>query len=107
DRGTAFASEKKSILEMAPELGVDDKDLDKRALVHYMDLQYVPAPESLHTGIRRLESGCTATLTPGGALEQKRFFKPEFPIRPVPKGGEQAVYERIAEALEDSVAKHM
>ena len=106
-RGTVFASEKKTILEMAPELGVDAKDVDKRALVHYMDLQYVPEPESLHTDIRRIESGCTATVSPGGKVEQTRYFHPNFPIRPVPKGGEQAVFDRIAEALEDSVAKHM
>ncbi|MEJ5920550.1 MULTISPECIES: asparagine synthase (glutamine-hydrolyzing) [unclassified Corynebacterium] len=107
ERGTAFASEKKSILEMAPELGVDTKDLDRRALVHYMDLQYVPEPESLHTGIRRLESGCSAFVKPGGIVEQTRYFKPSFPIKPVAKGKEQDVFDSIAHALEDSVEKHM
>ncbi|MBV7296260.1 asparagine synthase (glutamine-hydrolyzing) [Corynebacterium sp. TAE3-ERU12] len=107
DRGTAFASEKKSILEMAPELGVDDKDLDRRALVHYVDLQYVPEPETLHTDIRRLESGCYATFAPGSDVVQQRWFDPRFPIAEVPKGGEQAVFDEIAEVLEDSVGKHM
>lgn len=105
--GTAFASEKKSILEMAPELGLDAADLDRRALVHYADLQYVPEPETLHAGIRRLESGCHATLAPGGEVTQVRWFDPAFPIEPVPAGGEQAVFDRIAAVLEDSVAKHM
>ena len=73
DAGTVFSSEKKSILEMAPELGLD-LNLDKRAIEHYVDLQYVPEPESLHAGIRRLESGCTATLIPGGEVIAERYF---------------------------------
>ncbi|WP_448852340.1 asparagine synthase (glutamine-hydrolyzing) [Corynebacterium sp. 335C] len=107
DRGTAFSSEKKSLLEMAPEMGFDAKELDRRALVHYTDLQYVPEPESLHKAVRRLESGCHATVKPGGEVEQVRYFEPRFPVRPVPAGSEQAVFDRIAEVMEDSVAKHM
>ena len=106
EAGTVFASEKKSILEMAPELGLS-LDLDRRAIEHYVDLQYVPEPESLHTGIRRVESGCTVTLTPGGTVKSKRYFKPHFSPTPVVKGKEQDLYDRIAAALEDSVAKHM
>ncbi|MDO5511187.1 asparagine synthase (glutamine-hydrolyzing) [Corynebacterium sp.] len=104
--GTVFSSEKKSILEMAPELGLG-LDLDRRAIEHYVDLQYVPEPESLHTEIRRLESGCTATLRPGGTVEAKRYFRPRFEVTPVPKGSEQDLFDRIARALEDSVEKHM
>ena len=104
--GTVFASEKKSILEMAEEMSLD-LSLDRRAIEHYVDLQYVPEPESLHTGIRRLESGCTATITPGGQLVEKRYFKPKFPVKAVPKGKEQDLFDRIARVLEDSVEKHM
>lgn len=64
DKGTLFASEKKCLLSMAGKADID-LSLDKRAIEHYMDLQYVPEPESLHTGIRRLESGCCATVKPG------------------------------------------
>nr|VDG63226.1 Putative asparagine synthetase [glutamine-hydrolyzing] [Streptococcus thermophilus] len=106
DAGTVFSSEKKSILEMAPELGLD-LSLDKRAIEHYVDLQYVPEPESLHAGIRRLESGCTATLSPGGEVIAERYFRPQFNVTPVIKGEEQKLFDDIAAALEDSVAKHM
>ncbi|MCQ4617815.1 asparagine synthase (glutamine-hydrolyzing) [Corynebacterium sp. CCUG 69979] len=106
DAGTVFSSEKKSILEMAPELGLD-LSLDKRAIEHYVDLQYVPEPESLHAAIRRLESGCTATLTPGGEVVAERYFRPQFNVTPVIKGEEQKLFDAIAAALEDSVAKHM
>ena len=111
DAGTVFASEKKSILNMSEQLGLDlsgqDNGLDRRAIEHYVDLQYVPEPETLHAGIRRVESGCTVTLTPGGEVHAERYFKPEFRTTPVTKDKEQDLYDRIAAALEDSVAKHM
>lgn len=104
--GTVFASEKKSILSMAETIGLD-KEIDVRALEHYIDLQYVPEPETLHCGIRRLESGCTATVRPGGQLEITRYFEPKFETVPVPVDEQQDLYDRIAAAMEDSVAKHM
>lgn len=104
--GTAFSSEKKCILSLAEDMGLG-LDLDFRAIEHYVDLQYVPEPESLHKSIRRLESGSYAFVTPGGQLEETRYFKPQFNVKPVPKGKEQDLFDRIARALEDSVEKHM
>lgn len=104
--GTVFASEKKCILAMAEDIGLD-LSLDSRAIVHYTDLQYVPEPESLHAGIRRLESGTYATVQPGGELAATRWFTPTFPVSPVRPGSEDATFAKIAAALEDSVAKHM
>lgn len=105
--GTVFSSEKKSILEMAPELGLD-LSLDRRALEHYVDLQYVPEPESLHANIRRVESGCSVTLSvTDSAINQQRHFEPKFNVTAVPAGEEQKLFDSIAKALEDSVEKHM
>ena len=104
EAGTVFASEMKSILDMTDALNLD-LSLDKRAIEHYVDLQYVPEPESLHANIQRVESGCTVTLSPGGKVVSDRYFKPEFRTEKVED--EQKLYDRIAEALEDSVAKHM
>ena len=106
DAGTVFASEMKCILEMADEIGLE-LNLDRRAIEHYVDLQYVPEPESLHANIRRVESGCTVTLRPGEKVVSERYFKPRFPVQQVKQGEEQQLFNRIAEALEDSVAKHM
>ena len=106
EAGTVFASEMKCILEMADQLGLD-LNLDRRAIEHYVDLQYVPEPESLHANIRRVESGCTVTLRPGEDVVAERYFKPRFPVQQVKQGEEQQLFNRIAEALEDSVAKHM
>ncbi|MFC9790978.1 asparagine synthase (glutamine-hydrolyzing) [Rhodococcus sp. NPDC127528] len=104
--GTAFGSEKKSLLELADVIGIGT-DLDPRAIEHYTVLQYVPEPETLHAQIRRLESGSYAWVRPGEAPRITRYFTPKFPVRPFAAGTEAARYREIAEALEDSVAKHM
>ncbi|MEU0505881.1 asparagine synthase (glutamine-hydrolyzing) [Nocardia sp. NPDC005998] len=104
--GTAFGSEKKSLLELLPALGLSDA-LDPRALEHYTVLQYVPEPETLHKDIRRLESGHYATVRAGEAPQITRYFAPQFKVRAFAPGSAAARYREIAEALEDSVAKHM
>ncbi|WP_132124113.1 asparagine synthase (glutamine-hydrolyzing) [Actinocrispum wychmicini] len=101
--GVAFASEKKSLLELSGTLGVAE-ELDKTALQHYLVLQYVPEPESLHTGIRRVESGTSFRVAPGGQVEFTRYFHPQFAARPV---SPSALYDQIADVMRDSVAKHM
>ncbi len=62
--GTAVASEKKCLLDLAELVGFDT-GIDERAVQHYTVLQYVPEPETLHRGVRRLESGCYARIRPG------------------------------------------
>jgi len=106
-RGVAFSSEKKSLLELAPTLGIQP-ELDRTALQHYLILQYVPEPESLHTGIRRIESGTCFTISPGGRPVVERYFNPVFRPRPVHSESDaQRLHAEIAEVLRDSVAKHM
>ncbi|WP_435532107.1 asparagine synthase (glutamine-hydrolyzing) [Rhodococcus antarcticus] len=104
--GTAFSSEKKSLLELAPSLGVG-LELDPRALQHYLVLQYVPEPETLHAEITRLESGCHAVVRPGHDPVVTRWFTPDFPVQRFVQGEEQRRYDEISEVLQDSVAKHM
>ncbi|MCO1577510.1 asparagine synthase (glutamine-hydrolyzing) [Crossiella sp. SN42] len=105
--GIAFASEKKSLLELSGVLGVAE-ELDRTALQHYLVLQYVPEPESLHAGIRRIESGTAFRVRPGGQLETARYFNPTFTAQPVRGEAEaEALYQRIADVMRDSVGKHM
>ena len=106
--GTAVGSEKKCLLDLAGILGLDTS-IDTRAVQHYTVLQYVPEPETLHRGIRRLESGCYAVIRPGETPEVTRYFRPRFaavPFGPGPRSA-QARYDEITAVLEDSVAKHM
>ena len=74
---------------------------------HYTVLQYVPEPETLHRGVRRLESGSYARVRPGQPPEVTRYFTPRFAAVPFIAGGEQSRYDEITAVLEDSVAKHM
>ncbi|TFV79151.1 asparagine synthase (glutamine-hydrolyzing) [Blastococcus sp. CT_GayMR19] len=105
DGGLVFSSEKKALLEL---LGGSKAagDVDGASLQHYLTLQYVPEPATLHQGIRRIESGTTFTVV-DGELHTKRYFHPTFPIRPVAKNERQALYDRIADVLDDSVRVHM
>ncbi|KZS59107.1 asparagine synthase (glutamine-hydrolyzing) [Mycobacterium ostraviense] len=104
--GTAVASEKKCLLDLVDLLGFDTQ-IDDRALQHYIVLQYVPEPETLHRGVRRLESGCYAWIRPGRDPEITRYFMPRFAATPITPDTEQARYDEITAVLEDSVAKHM
>ena len=104
--GTAVASEKKCLLDLAGLLGFDTA-IDMRAVQHYTVLQYVPEPETLHRGIRRLESGSYARVRPGAEPAISRYFVPRFAATPISNGSEQARYDEITAVLEDSVAKHM
>jgi asparagine synthase (glutamine-hydrolysing) len=104
--GTVFGSEKKCLLDLAGIVGID-LGIDERATQHYTVLQYVPEPETLHRGIRRLESGSYARVRPGEPPRVTRYFTPRFAAVPFSAGEENARYREITEVLEDSVAKHM
>jgi asparagine synthase (glutamine-hydrolysing) len=104
--GTVLGSEKKCLLDLAGTVGMD-VGIDARALQHYTVLQYVPEPETLHRGVRRLESGSYARVRPGKEPETTRYFVPRFDARPFTTGSEQRRYDEITAVLEDSVAKHM
>ena len=103
--GVAFASEKKSLLELAKSLGEPTTAPDPTALQHYLQLQYVPEPLSLHRSIRRVESGTSFTVSPGEPMSTERYFVPTFDEKPV--DDEARVHAEITEVLRDSVAKHM
>ncbi|MCW2521769.1 MAG: hypothetical protein JWO63_104, partial [Frankiales bacterium] len=101
--GSFFASEKKSLLDVAgPEVAAQ---VDTTALQNYLTLQYVPEPASMHTKIRRIESGTYFTMRPGEPVRPHRYFHPDFAIKPVNEP--EKLYRQISEALEDSVEKHM
>ncbi|EFV14364.1 asparagine synthase (glutamine-hydrolyzing) [Segniliparus rugosus] len=111
-----FGSEKKSVVALAqaasgrppapqgrgPYASGGDEDIDRKALAHYLALQYVPEPETLHRSVRRLESGTHAILRPGEKPVFERHFRPDFGA---PGLNDPAA--QILAALEDSVAAHM
>ena len=103
--GTAFASEKKCLQELA-EPGT--LSLDLPALQHYLLLQYVPEPATMHREIRRIESGTMFTVRPGEEPVSERYFDPVFyPTPLIGADDRDALHHRVADVLRDSVAKHM
>jgi asparagine synthase (glutamine-hydrolysing) len=104
--GVAFASEKKSLLRLATALGLPNphRPVDPVALQHYLQLQYVPEPMTLHQTIERVESGTRFTARPGKGIEQERYFRPCFRSSP---DSSPEIHRRICEVLHDSVAVHM
>jgi asparagine synthase (glutamine-hydrolysing) len=103
ERGSFFASEKKALLAVAAP-GVREQ-VNTTALQHYLSLQYVPEPASMHKAIDRIDSGTWFSMRPGQPLTTHRYFRPDFHARPVPDPDK--LYREIADALRDSVAKHL
>lgn len=99
--GVAFASEAKSLREMTGGASVGDV-----ALQQYLVLQYVPEPATMDVHITKVESGCSFVLRPGADVVISRYFHPTFAADRT-SGGDGDLYRRIAEVLDDSVAKHM
>ena len=98
--GAGFASEKKALLALSPDLPVDNAGLS-----HYLTLQYAPEPDSLHRGITRVECGHSFEYRPGGSVETTRYYRADF--RPTPANGPEALFRRIQDTLRESVRIHM
>ncbi len=55
-----------------------------------------------------MESGTHFTVRPGGEIDHDRYFHPVFAAgRSSTDAQRRSLYERIADVLDDSVAKHM
>ncbi|MDR7000479.1 asparagine synthase (glutamine-hydrolyzing) [Neobacillus niacini] len=99
DGRTFFASEKKSIL-----LARKNDVLNYDALQHYFTYQFVPEPETLSEGIKKLKPGHYFTKRIGSPLEIKRYWKAQF--HPVNQS-ESDVIKEIKDVLTESVKIHM
>ncbi|CAM3703929.1 asparagine synthase (glutamine-hydrolyzing) [Kibdelosporangium persicum] len=103
EHGVFFASEKKALLPFATS---GDTTINQASLAHYMTLQYVPEPGTLHRDIGRIGSGECFTYRPGGdGLAIRRYWRAEF--RPTPQDHPEELYRRIREVLRESVRIHM
>ncbi|MGE5827491.1 MAG: asparagine synthase (glutamine-hydrolyzing) [Micromonosporaceae bacterium] len=98
--GVYFASEKKALLQLSGGAGINRANLS-----HYLTLQYVPEPDTLHRGISRIGSGECLRYAPGGTIMTRRYYRPRF--HPTPVRDEKALYRRIQDTLRESVRLHM
>jgi asparagine synthase (glutamine-hydrolysing) len=103
--GFYLASEKKALLPFAPSAAAGDAGIDQANLSHYLTLQYVPEPRTLHKGIARIGSGECLTWTADEGIRTRRWYRPAF--RPTPTDDPQKLYDQIRETLRESVRMHM
>ncbi len=103
--GLYLASEKKALLPFAHSAAAGDAGVDTANLSHYLTLQYVPEPRTLHKGIARIGSGECLTWTAEEGVRTRRYYTPTF--RPTPTDNPQALFDRIRETLRESVRMHM
>ncbi|HEY0487091.1 MAG TPA: asparagine synthase (glutamine-hydrolyzing) [Mycobacteriales bacterium] len=105
EEGLYLASEKKALVPFSAAARAGDAGIDPASLSHYLTLQYVPEPATLHRDIERVESGECFTYTPDTGITLRRYYTPDF--RPTPQQSPEALFERIREALRESVALHL
>lgn len=98
--GLAFASE---IRTLAAHPGVD-LGIDRTALSEYLACLYVPAPRTIHAGIRKLPPGCVLTWQ-AGTTSIERYWSPE--VRGERHMTVEAAAEEILPLLENAVAGQM
>jgi asparagine synthase (glutamine-hydrolysing) len=95
-----FASEAKSLLVVP---GVQTA-LDRAALVQYLSVGYVCAPNSIFAGVNKLEPG-TALIVEGGQVRKHRYYR--LPAAIDTARSEQQWVEAVRAELERSVRDQM
>jgi asparagine synthase (glutamine-hydrolysing) len=105
-----FGSELKALREHPSWQG----GIDREALVLYLRFGYVPAPYSIHTGIRKLRPGCMLTLR-GDAPDAETDPVSYWSLRDVAERGAQAPFDgsqqdaadELEELLRSAVGQQM
>jgi asparagine synthase (glutamine-hydrolysing) len=99
-----FASEMKSILQ-APEV---ERRVNLRALHSYLALQYVPSPDGIFEGIRKLPPAHFLVYEPPGKVTVEKYWTLDF--SPVQKNNHEDLQElcqQIRSRLEECVRLRM
>ncbi|HEX3732648.1 MAG TPA: asparagine synthase (glutamine-hydrolyzing) [Mycobacteriales bacterium] len=106
DDGLYLSSEKKAVLQFVASADAGDAGVDAAGLSHYLTLQYVPEPGTLHADVGRIECGESFTYYPDSSqFQRNRYFAPKF--TPSPQPDPERLYRRIRQALEESVELHL
>lgn len=96
----AFASEVKALLAL-PEV---ERRLDPRATAAFFDLLWVPDPDTLLDGVRKLEPG-TYAIYRDGRLETRRYW--DVPVGAQPAVAEGEAVDRLDELLQEAVGSRL
>jgi len=106
--GLWLASEKKALAGPA-----GAEALDPDALAHYLSLQYVPDPYTMHADVHQVPSGSRFRYRPGGDPDIERYFDPTFRPAAVPTHTldrtrfAAGLAVELRDALRDSVRAHL
>jgi asparagine synthase (glutamine-hydrolysing) len=100
DRGLAFASEIKALLELDPIRA----EMDPVALQHYLSLRFVPPPHTMFKGIRKLPPGHAMTYREG-RLEVFRYWQLDF--RQKIQADEAEALARLDVEMHEAVETHL
>ncbi|MBD2845063.1 asparagine synthase (glutamine-hydrolyzing) [Paenibacillus sp. IB182496] len=97
----SFASEIKSLTGS----GVVAPAVRPASLLAYLTFQYVPDPDTMFEGVRKLPSGHIFTARPGEPPCVERYWQPLLAPEPAYRG--EACARDICQALEHAVASHL
>jgi asparagine synthase (glutamine-hydrolysing) len=103
-RAVAFASELRVLRQMAARLGWFELATDENALAAYLAWGYVPAPATIHVGLRELLPGHTLTIDAAGS-RLRRYFDAGAPFERVGAGRWASTLTLARDRIEAAVAR--
>lgn len=106
-----FGSELKA-LRAHPDFARLAGPLDAAALSRYLRLSCIPAPLTIHSGVRQLRPGCLLEVGPDGMPAERRYWSAEAVARqgltdPLPADDPEAATDALHRVLAESVAARM
>ncbi len=102
DQVFLFASEIKAILKS----GLYNAEVNRSAIDFYIGLGYVPAPNTLFKGIKKVRSGHTMTLNSDARIKERRYWDMQFRNEAKKLSLSEYRYE-LKETLIDCVRSHL
>lgn len=100
DERLAFASEIKSLLQA----GDIRREVNPRAIYHYLSLQYVPGPETILEGVMQLPAGHVAVWQ-AGKLTIQRYWQPTYRPKRIQRAADWR--EEVRQTVTEAVQRHM
>jgi len=100
DDGLCFASEMKALLAYSFE-----KTLDHTSLLHYLHLNYIPAPYSIFEQVQKLEPGHYLEISGKDIRIERWYAMPEKVVEPIPTYSE--AQEMLRTKMEQAVERRM
>ncbi|WP_058306882.1 asparagine synthase (glutamine-hydrolyzing) [Gracilibacillus massiliensis] len=97
EKGTYFASEKKSLLSKF-------EQINQQGLQHYFTFQYVPEPITMNQEVNRLEPGTYFIKQQNNPITCVRYFEPSFQTK---EYTDHQWVDKIKATLDQSVQMHM